>query len=141
MLFVSAVSLHMRMFYWQLTRCLSFVCAWCLTLHLQKKIWEKLLYLLATCNVMLICNYKVCCFVHKSMEKAEEGKITCSNEHWKSTNKAYYMSYKLEVWGAFTILCCITLSGIAGMLQKIGLLNTRNKNHESWQWVVQSWRP
>lgn len=65
-------------------------------------------------------NLKVCCFVYKNMGKEEGGKFICSNEHWKSTNKAY-MSYKLEVWGAFTVLCCITLSGIVGMLPKIGL--------------------
>lgn len=45
---------------------------------------ENLLYLLVACNVML--SYKV---VYKSMEKEEGG----SNEHWKSTNKAY-MTYK-----------------------------------------------
>lgn len=127
---ICAVSLHMWMCYWQLTLCLFFVCAWCRIFHLQLKIWEKFLYLLVACNVML--SHKV---VYKSTEKEEGGKIIPSNEHWKSTNKAY-MSYKLEVWSAFTVLCCITLSGIPGMLQKIGLFVIRNKKCEFWQYVV-----
>lgn len=75
------------MCYWQLTLSVLCVCMMSYFSLVVEDLGENLLYLLVACNVML--SYKV---VYKSMEKEEGG----SNEHWKSTNKAY-MTYKREV--------------------------------------------